>query len=69
MGGGPELPHQEGSKAGGELLLCVLPWPENHSYKVIGKIKDEFPNLEVHYIWEKYDDKKDRGKIEVPEGM
>lgn len=65
MGGGPEYPQRGEHER--ELLLCVLPWPEKASEKVIGEIRDEFPNLEMHYIAQTYEDLK-TGKTEVPEG-
>lgn len=68
MGGGPELPLPAGENER-ELLLCVLPWPENASRTVIEEIKREFPKYEVQYIQEqrKMDDGT-RPKTEVPEG-
>lgn len=68
MGGGPEYPAPDGASRR-ELLLAVLPWPESSSAKIVQEIKEEFPNLDIHYIAEPYAAKKeDRGKIEVPEG-
>ncbi|KAF2253341.1 hypothetical protein BU26DRAFT_515709 [Trematosphaeria pertusa] len=66
MGGGPEYPQRGEHER--ELLLCVLPWPEKASEKVIGEIRDEFPNLEMHYIAQTYEDLK-TGKTEVPEDL
>ena len=67
MGGGPEAPVRD-SQIRRELLLAVLPWPEEQAAKSIADIKREFPNLDVHYIHEKYDNKAERGKTEVPKG-
>ena len=67
MGGGPEIPIREGGQDG-DVLLAVLPWPEQACEKIISEIKEEFPKLEIQYIQETYTDKKDRGKTEVPEG-
>jgi hypothetical protein len=69
MGGGPELPLKgEGSKKS-DLLLAVLPWPEDYSKKIIGEIKEEFPDLEFHYIQQKFTtERDDRSKADVPEG-
>lgn len=67
MGGGPEVPVPD-SERRRELLLAVLPWPEEQATKSIADIKREFPNLDVHYIHEKYEDKAERGKIDVPKG-
>lgn len=68
MGGGPEALHRDGERAR-DLLLAVLPWPEKAAEKSIAGIKEEFPNLEVHYIPEQYSERKEeRGKVAVPEG-
>ncbi|KAF2662840.1 hypothetical protein K491DRAFT_584413 [Lophiostoma macrostomum CBS 122681] len=67
MGGGPEVPLREGAQKN-DVLLAVLPWPEQLSAKIISEIKDEFPKLEIHYIQENFP-KKDRAKTEVPEDL
>jgi hypothetical protein len=68
MGGGPEAPLRNSEKPR-ELLLAVLPWPEKVAEKSIAAIKEEFPNLDVHYIPETYSEKEEnRGKVSVPEG-
>lgn len=68
MGGGPEAPLRNGAKSR-DLLLAVLPWPEKAAEKSIVAIKEEFPNLDVHYIPETYSEKHEkRGKVSVPEG-
>jgi len=64
MGGGPEGPQREGGKPH-DFLLCVLPWLEAEAEKSIAVIKQEFPNLEMHYIHEK---KEERGNVVVPKG-
>ncbi|KAF2707762.1 hypothetical protein K504DRAFT_503986 [Pleomassaria siparia CBS 279.74] len=69
MGGGPEAPLRQGETRR-HLLLCVLPWPEKDAEKSIAAIKDEFPNLDVHYIPEPFFEKhEDRGKVAVPEEL
>ncbi|KAF2013198.1 hypothetical protein BU24DRAFT_231980 [Aaosphaeria arxii CBS 175.79] len=70
MGGGPETPQRstgdgEGSR---DLLLAVLPWPESEPQHTIAKIKEDFPNLDVHYVQD-YLNKADRGKTNVPEEL
>jgi hypothetical protein len=68
MGGGPEYPAPDGESRR-ELLLAVLPWPQSQSAKIIQEIKSEFPNFDFQYFEEPYAaQKKDRGKVEVPEG-
>ncbi|ORY08845.1 hypothetical protein BCR34DRAFT_488191 [Clohesyomyces aquaticus] len=66
MGGGPEVPLRGREK---ELLLCVLPWPESTSEKVIKEITDEFPYIDLHYVQEHYQNKADRGKVVIPEEL
>lgn len=52
-----------------ELLLAVLPWPQEENQKSIDAINKEFPNLEVHYIHEHHaKDETERGKTVIPEG-
>ncbi|KAF2186911.1 hypothetical protein K469DRAFT_705439 [Zopfia rhizophila CBS 207.26] len=68
MGGGPEVPQQKGEK-GRTHLLCVLPWPQKVSEKIIKEIQDEFPNLELQYVHENLEDPSQRLKIEVPEEL
>ena len=68
MGGGPELPLRAGEQKR-DLVLAVLPWPEESSAKIIAEIKEEFPDLDFHYIHEAYTAlPKNRGKTAVPEG-
>jgi hypothetical protein len=68
MGGGPEAPLQNRDKSR-DFLLAVLPWPEKVAEKSIAAIKEEFPNLDVHYIPETYSEREEnRGKVSVPEG-
>ncbi|KAF2468192.1 uncharacterized protein BDR25DRAFT_265886 [Lindgomyces ingoldianus] len=64
MGGGPEVPSRGDSK---ELLLCVLPWPQKSSEKMMNEIRDEFPNLDLQYVQEKYEKRSDRGTMVLPE--
>ncbi|KAF1999541.1 hypothetical protein P154DRAFT_523327 [Amniculicola lignicola CBS 123094] len=66
IGGGQEFPIPDGERQR-PLLLCVLPWPESAALKVVDEIRDEFPNLELLYIHEQYQDRAERGKIQVPE--
>jgi hypothetical protein len=67
MGGGPEVPYRE-SESRRELLLAVLPWPQEETTHIVKEIEDEFPNLDVHYIHETYEKKADRANTKVPEG-
>ncbi|KAF2739287.1 hypothetical protein EJ04DRAFT_531930 [Polyplosphaeria fusca] len=62
MGGGSELPATGGASKR-ELLLCVLPWPEESFKKIWEDIAKEFPQYDLHY----YETKADRGKIQLPE--
>ena len=69
MGGGPEGPIREGERSQNrELLLAVLPWPQEKPQKIIKEIEAEFPNLDIHFVHEVYENRADRGKVEVPEG-
>lgn len=67
MGGGPELLHAGGSEEK-ELILCVIPFPESAAKKGIEELKKEFPNVEVHYFWSKFNNGK-LEPVDVPEGM
>ncbi|KAF2118476.1 hypothetical protein BDV96DRAFT_643721 [Lophiotrema nucula] len=70
MGGGPEVPLREGGRSQShELLLAVLPWPQTKPQKIINEIEAEFPNLEIEFVYEVYENKADRGKVEVPEEL
>ncbi|KAL5418261.1 hypothetical protein PMIN04_007418 [Paraphaeosphaeria minitans] len=64
MGGG------EITKRGsGLVLLAVLPLPENAAKDTIAEIKEEFPDLEYHYLFQKLEIKKNSppdGHVDVP---
>jgi hypothetical protein len=61
MGGGSNAPSRgENSR---ELLLCVLPVKESEPAKTIEEIKEEFPNLDVEYIYQ-----EGKGQVDVPKG-
>ncbi|KAF1959311.1 hypothetical protein CC80DRAFT_490267 [Byssothecium circinans] len=66
MGGGSELPGAGGDR---ELLLCVQPVKEEETVKVIAEIKEEFPNLDVEYIFQPFTHPKPGQKLEVPEEL
>jgi hypothetical protein len=56
------MPTTDGAKSR-ELLLCVLPWPQDQTGTGINDIQEEFPDLEIHYIYQ-----KEGTKVDVPEG-
>lgn len=67
MGGG------EITKRGsGLVLLAVIPFPEDAAKQTIAEIKEEFPDLEYHYIFQKNQPKKNNppgGDVNVPAGI
>lgn len=66
MGGGTELPARGGSQEK-ELVLCVLPWPEENAQKGITELKDAFKDVEVKYFNSKFENGKMK-PLDVPEG-
>lgn len=52
-----------------DLLLAVLPWPEEEARDAVKEIEKEFPELEVQYFFERHaENEKERGKFQVPKG-
>lgn len=49
MGGGPEIP-QRGSRGERELLLITHPQKEEELAPILDQIKEEFPNLDTHFV-------------------
>lgn len=66
MGGG------EITKRGkGLVLLAVVPIPEEAAQETIAEIKDEFPDLEFHFVYQKYvvnQNGAPGGEVDIPEG-
>lgn len=62
MGGGVEIP-QRGRGGDRELLLFTQPNEEKDISDIISEIKDEFPNLDVHFEQVGVD-----GKADIPKG-
>ncbi|KAF2750647.1 hypothetical protein M011DRAFT_178166 [Sporormia fimetaria CBS 119925] len=51
-----------------QLLLAVLPWPEEDTKPLVKGLEDEFPELEVKYIYEELAKKWDKqGQLQIPE--
>lgn len=68
-GGGPELPAP--NAAGGQscgVLLAVLPWPEEATASSMKQIHEEFPDLELHYVYHDLAKAREGGQPDVPEG-
>jgi hypothetical protein len=66
MGGG------EITKRRGVVVLAVIPFPEDAAKNTIAEIKEEFPDLEYHYIFQKFEVKPNGlpgGDVDVPAGM
>lgn len=63
MGGGEDLPSRNGSKEK-EIVVCVLPWPEEAAKRGIDDLKKEYKDTEMHY----YISSK-MHPVDVPEGM
>lgn len=61
MGGGAEIPQR--GRDDRELLLITSPQPEDELKHFLIDLKEEFPNLDTHYIQIGFD-----GKAEVPKG-
>ncbi|KAJ4372182.1 hypothetical protein N0V83_003955 [Neocucurbitaria cava] len=67
MGGGEDLPSRNASKEK-EIVVCVLPWPEEAAKRGIDDLKKEYKDAEVHY----YNSKFENGKmhpIDIPEDL
>ncbi|KAJ4287397.1 hypothetical protein N0V90_012797 [Kalmusia sp. IMI 367209] len=68
MGGGAEI-----TKRGrGLVLLAVIPFPEDAAKTTLAEIKEEFPDLEYHYIFQKFEVRKNGapgGDVDVPEDL
>ncbi|KAF2132652.1 hypothetical protein P153DRAFT_333110 [Dothidotthia symphoricarpi CBS 119687] len=68
MGGGPELPHPPHAAKEKELVLCVVPFPENAAKKGIEKVEEEFEDVEVRYYYSRVE-KGRPVQIDIPEDL
>jgi hypothetical protein len=67
MGGGPDIPSRTASNEK-EIVLCALPWPEERAQKGIAELTKTFPNIEVHYVFTRFENGKMHA-VDVPEGV
>jgi len=54
-----------------QVLLIVLPFPEDMAKEIAAKIKSEFSNFDYHFILQPHELKKNSapgGHVDVPKG-